>query len=268
MFYPEARPNPTAMHLLGLPVHPADVTEIHAFIAQVILKGEKALAINLNIHAAVLASGNPDMYELIRSAHIVFCDGDGIRWGLRILGHKPPPKIPTTRWIWQLAEFSDARKYKLFFLGTTPEIMAEAVRRIKAKHPRLEIASHHGFFKKEGTENGLIIEKINAFSPDILLVGFGMPIQEKWLYRNWKNIKAHIFLKGGGVFDYVAGELGEVPAWMIRRHLEWLFRIYEEPGRLLGRYLYDIPVFFCGVICEKIQKLFGANTQKNNGDRL
>jgi N-acetylglucosaminyldiphosphoundecaprenol N-acetyl-beta-D-mannosaminyltransferase len=40
----------------------------------------------------------------------------------------------------------------------------------------------------------------------------------------------------GGSFDVLAGDLRRAPRAMQRLGLEWLFRLLQEPGRLLGRY--------------------------------
>jgi exopolysaccharide biosynthesis WecB/TagA/CpsF family protein len=95
-----------------------------------------------------------------------------------------------------------------------------------------------------------------------VIVGFGMPIQEKWIETNRSKLNVPLLIAGGAVLDYASGRLGCVPAWMIRLHLEWLFRIHEEPKRLLGRYLIEIPWFFGLVFFEKVKNfLFRTNPE-------
>ena len=40
----------------------------------------------------------------------------------------------------------------------------------------------------------------------------------------------------GGSFDVVSGNIPRAPVWMQRANLEWLFRMMQEPGRLIKRY--------------------------------
>ena len=41
----------------------------------------------------------------------------------------------------------------------------------------------------------------------------------------------------GAAFDYEAGNIRRAPLWMQKCSLEWLYRLMQDPRRLLGRYL-------------------------------
>jgi len=253
--YPAAPKKTGFYRFLGLSLHPVDVEEVHSFIAEVVKKGEQALVLNLNIHCVNLASAQPWLRSFLNEAQLVFCDGDGVRWGLRLLGLNPPPKITYDRWIWQLAEFADRRGLRLYFLGARPGVAEEAALKLKSRFPSLQVVGcHHGYFDREGPENEKVIEKINLLTPDILIMGLGMPVQEKWLCENWKWVRAHVFLTGGAVFDYASGGARRAPPWMIRCHLEWFYRFLQEPRRLFARYFLGIPYFFLRVFLEGLKK--------------
>lgn len=240
------------MTLLGLPFHQVGVEEIHAYLQKVISRDEKAIVLNLNIHGVTLALKNSWYHEMIRKAQLVFCDGDGVRWGLKLMGFQPPPKVTNARWLWQLAEFCQKRQYSFYLLGGRPGVPEEAARRLKGRYPDLRVAGFHdNEFQKEGEENEEIIVEINRLKPDILMVGFGQPVQEKWVLQNWKKLDAHIFTTVGAAFEYVAGRIPVTPGWMVRSHLEWLFRLSQEPRRLWKRYCVEIPYFFIFVFREK-----------------
>ncbi len=251
-------PSAGTMNLLGLPVSAVrDVTQIHARMKQILSCNKRGFFYNLNIHAVNLALQYPWFKELVRQADLVFCDGDGVRWGLRILGYRhPPPKIATTRWIWELAAFAEKEKLRLFLLGGSAEVVRTAAANLSARFPALQLEFRDGYFQKEGRENDAVIDRINQSQPHILMVCFGMPQQEKWICDNREKLQVPILLKGGGVLDYVAGRLGQAPPWVLRLHLEWAFRIWEEPQRLLGRYLRDIPYFFARVLAERVKRFF------------
>jgi N-acetylglucosaminyldiphosphoundecaprenol N-acetyl-beta-D-mannosaminyltransferase len=102
--------------------------------------GNKAAILNLNIHAVCLALTNNVMRHSINHADLVFCDGDGVRWGLRILGQDPPEKIAVTRWIWRLAELASCRHYRLYLLGSKQGVAEKAAQSLQTAHPGLQIA--------------------------------------------------------------------------------------------------------------------------------
>lgn len=242
------------LKLMGISVHPAGVENVHTYIKNVIDKKEKALVLNVNIHAVNLALQNSWLKDFLNSAQLVFCDGDGIRWGLKLLGYEPPPKVTYDRWIWQLAEFCENKNYSIYFLGGKPGIAAQAQQKLQARFPKLNIAgAEHGHFRKTGEENERILQEINRIKPDILMLGFGMPLQERWLKDHWREIDAHIFLTGGAVFDYLSGKAQRAPNWMIQAHLEWFYRFLREPGRLFRRYFFGIPYFFMRIFGEKMK---------------
>ncbi len=251
--YQIAERRPADMNLLGLPMHRTGIPEVHAFIRDAIAKNQKAIALNLNVHCVNLALKHRWLYEFIqRETHLVFCDGDGVRMGLKLLGYAPPPKVTYNQWIWQLADFCNRHGYRLFFLGGKPGVAEEAAERLVACYPGLQIAGvHHGYFPKQGPENRKVMDEINRLRPDILLVCFGMPAQEKWIAENWHDLDTHIFLKGGAAFDYASGRLKPAPEWIIRLHLEWFFRLCQDPFRLFGRYILGNPYFLIRVLRSK-----------------
>ena len=41
----------------------------------------------------------------------------------------------------------------------------------------------------------------------------------------------------GAGFDYIAGNIERAPEWMQKNNLEWIYRLMQDPVRLLGRYM-------------------------------
>ncbi len=80
--------------------------------------------------------------------------------------------------------------------------------------------------------------------------------------ENWRQIEAHLFLKGGAAFDYAAGRLAPAPDWMIRLNMEWLFRWFQDPLRLFSRYILGNPKFLFHVLMEKYSKQFFPKNKK------
>jgi N-acetylglucosaminyldiphosphoundecaprenol N-acetyl-beta-D-mannosaminyltransferase len=248
-------PLPDPVEVLGVPVHPLTVEELHGHIAAIIAGDDRELVLHVNVHGLNLAHRHTWLRDLFRSARIVFCDGAGVMLGARILGNRIPARITYADWMWQLAAFASERGYRLFFLGAREGVADRAAENLRRRYPDLAIVGcHHGYFDTtpQSAENRALLAWIERASAHILVVGFGMPLQERWLLENRSRIAANVSLSGGAVFDYLAGELRRPPAWMHRAGLEWLGRLFIEPRRLAGRYLIGNPVFLARILWQRV----------------
>lgn len=246
---------PPPINILGVQVHPLTVDQLHEELAQLIETDAHAEVLHVNVHGMNLSADNPWLRDYLNQAEIVFCDGAGIILGARILGQHIPERITYADWMWQLAEFAAARGYSFYFLGAKPGIAQTAADRMIERFPELKIAGvRDGYFNKDNghPDNEAVLTDINAVRPNILIVGMGMPMQERWLLDNWSRIDANIALTGGAVFDYISGDLKRAPAWMTNNGLEWLGRLLIEPRRLWQRYIVGNPVFLARVIRERL----------------
>jgi len=240
--------------IFGVNVKGITVKQLHLLMAQIIQSKKQERILNVNVHGLNLAYEEKWFRDFLNSAEIVFCDGAGVRLGARLLGYNLSPRITYADWAWQLAEFAESHGFTLFFLGAKPGVAEKAATKLKEHHPNLQIVGiHHGYFDKTpgSSENEAVIDQINAVNPNILLVGFGMPLQEKWLLNNWDKIDANIALTGGAVFDYISGELRRGPKWMTDHGFEWLARLIIEPRRLWKRYIIGNPLFLWRVLKQR-----------------
>ncbi|MGC9399875.1 MAG: WecB/TagA/CpsF family glycosyltransferase [Anaerolineae bacterium] len=207
-----------------------------------------------NVHSFNLAYRQLWLRSFFNQANVVRLDGAGVRLGAWILGHQTPSRMTWADFAWDLAEFAEPRGFTFFFLGARPGVADKAAAKLKIRFPNLRIVgTHHGYFDKTpgSAENEAVIEQINAVKPNILIIGFGMPLQERWLMENWDRINANVALTGGAVFDYVSGELRRAPRWMTDNGLEWLGRLLIEPRRLWKRYLIGNPLFLWRVLKQR-----------------
>lgn len=254
---PAAASAAPGVHLLGVRIDSVSLAQLLQRIGQQVQQRQHAIVANVNVHAMNLAYSQPWFRAFLNQSDLVFCDGFGVKWGARLLGEHIPERITYADWTWDLAAFAAHSGYTLFLLGARPEVIEAAAARLRQRFPALRIVgTQHGYFDKTpgSSENQAVIQAINAAQPDILLVGFGMPLQERWLQENWPHIQAHVALTGGAVFDYISGSTRRGPRWMTNNGLEWLARLLIEPRRLWRRYLLGNPLFVWRVLRQRIQQ--------------
>jgi len=241
--------------VLGVGVDPVTVEGLHERIGRLIRRGGRGLVLNANAHCLNLCYEDPALRGFLNGADVVFCDGAGVMLAARLLGGRIPERITYADWAWRLAAFAEAQGFSVYLLGARPGVAQEAARRLRARHPDLEIVGvRHGFFDHAAgsPENEAAVEEINAARPDILLLGLGMPLQEYWLMENRHRLRVGVALTGGAVFDYVSGELQRGPRVLVDNVFEWLARLLVEPRRLWRRYLIGNPLFLLRVLGQRL----------------
>lgn len=141
-------------------------------------------------------------------------------------------------------ERMNREKGKVFFMGSTNEVLEKMKLQAAREYPDLRVAYHSPPYKPEFSQedNQVIRDKINAFMPDIVFVGMTCPKQEKWSYGIRNELNTKLICSIGAVFDWYAGDSKEIkPIWWKLR-LAWLKRTIDRP-EILRRYP-NIFIFF------------------------
>lgn len=237
--------------ILNSKVHLVSIQSLHDQLKLFIQTNRKATVDYLNIYSANLAFENPWFDEFINSCDIVVCDGKGIQLAAKLLGRPIPEQIAYNRWLWEFFSFCEEEGFSVFFLGSKPDIVTQAMAKIREKGLKLRMAGHHGYFDKTPEGSKPILDQIDRFKPDFLLVGFGMPIQEKWVLENRHRLSSNVTILGGAYLDWISGSVATTPRIISRFGLEWAYRLLLEPRRMYRRYLIGIPQFFFRILLNK-----------------
>ncbi|PLS83624.1 MAG: glycosyltransferase [Actinobacteria bacterium] len=246
------------VEILGVGVDRMSADELRAEMLRVVRGGERALVMHVNAHALNLAYCRPWLRETLNRADVVFCDGAGVALAARMLGRPSLERFTHADEMWRLAEFAEKHGLSLFFLGALPGVAERAAARLRERYPGLKVAGvRHGYFDKSAgsPENEAVVAEINAAKPNILVVGFGMPIQELWLKENWDRLRGvDVAMTLGAIFDYVSGELKRGPRLLVNNGLESVARLIVEPRRLWRRYVVGNPLFLLRVLKQRFAR--------------
>ena len=244
------------IELLGVKITNISSIELNNAIFTSVNEGKlRQLVLNVNINAMNIAYKNEWFKEMLNSAFINFCDGDGVRLAARITKKVIREKITYNRWIWKFSEFCEKNQISYYLIGSKQYTVQNAVRVLSKKYPLLEVTGYHNGFFKDQHDINLCLEEINKKKPNILIIGMGMPYQEKWLLKNKEKIHFNIALAGGAVFEYISGEAPMTPNIFYKLKLEWLYRFMNEPKRLFTRYFIGNPLFIFRVLLERFKLL-------------
>ncbi|MFH1610582.1 MAG: WecB/TagA/CpsF family glycosyltransferase [Patescibacteria group bacterium] len=122
---------------------------------------------------------------------------------------------------------------KIFLLGGYSDVPRLTAKNLKKINNNLII--NYSVFEVDD-----IINEINNFKPDILLVALNHPRAQIWISNNLnKTPSVKLAIGVGGAFDYISGKTKRAPK-NLRSSYEWLFRLFKQPQRLKRIYRASI----------------------------
>jgi N-acetylglucosaminyldiphosphoundecaprenol N-acetyl-beta-D-mannosaminyltransferase len=229
---------------LGVTMQPRSLSEMSKLVDQGIREQRKWIITNHNLHSLYLFHRHAKLREFYARVHWTYVDGMPLVALGRLYGYplQREQRVTNADWTGPLMELAASRGWRVFNLGSPKQVAERGAAELRKLYPGLQIEVSDGYFdaSRESAENEALVQRINAYKPDLLMVGMGMPRQEFWTQENFARLEAHVILSSNGAaLDYVAGAVPTPPRWAGRVGLEWLFRLVNEPRRLFSRYLVE-----------------------------
>jgi len=240
---PGKPPADPAVELLGVRVHRLAWNDLKAGIAEAAENNRHWIIANHNLHSVYLYHHDPEVRTFYSKAAYAYIDGMPLVFLGQLLGLALTRRNRLTPldWVRPLCAEAARRGWQIFYLGSKPEVAERGARRLREEFPGLRIETAHGYFdaRPDSEENRAVVEVVNRCRPHLLMVGMGMPRQEKWIMQNFEKVDARAVFNVGALMDYVAGEIPTPPRWAGQIGLEWLFRLLSQPRHLWRRYLIE-----------------------------
>ncbi len=229
------------------------VTEGEAIdkVAAFLSEGRDHSIFTPNPEMIMAAQKDSFLREILNNSDLNICDGIGIKYMCNILADKNNEerkkyfkRIAGSDFMLDICNYAADYDFSVYLLGSGDEkTIIKAMKKLKIKYPKLNIAGYHPGPKLESFpnkklkyrsgDNENVITDIIQTQPDILFVGFGHSKQEKWIYENIKKIPGVKIAMGvGGSFDFISGKIRRAPKFLRKIGLEWLWRLIQQPSRI------------------------------------
>ncbi len=239
------------IEVLGVPVACLTAENALEEIEKLFARESPAIVFHTNAHTINLAGDDPSYREVLRRADLVLNDGKGIMLAARIHGRRFPEDLNGNYFSPLLLRRAAERGWRVFFLGAAPGIAERAAARLRGSIPGLNVVgTRDGFFSSDEEA----IAAIKAAEAELILVGMGNPLQERWLERCLSATGARVGVGVGAFFDFIAGAVPRAPAWMNRIGLEWVHRLAQEPRRMWRRYILGNPKFVVRNLWQRVAR--------------
>jgi N-acetylglucosaminyldiphosphoundecaprenol N-acetyl-beta-D-mannosaminyltransferase len=232
--------------LLGVPVAMTDYGEAIEVMEGLIRSRERGYICVAPVHSLIVAQDDPEMLAALRGATMVVPDGMPVVWAANLLGANLRDRVYGPELMLRFSDRCAARGHRVWLHGARDQgTLVQLTERMRRRHPGIRIVGAYAppFRTLTADEEDAIMRRINEAEPDVIWVGLGVPRQEKWMARMRARIEAPVMCGVGAAFDFHAGRVSMAPPWMQKRGLEWLYRIGQEPRRLLPRYVKTNPRF-------------------------
>jgi exopolysaccharide biosynthesis WecB/TagA/CpsF family protein len=199
----------------------------------------------VNAHNMLLTLGDEEYREVLMH-NLVLPDGIGLDIASRAAHGSPfPANLNGTDFVPALLTFM-AQPKRIGLIGGRGDVgerAAEHFRRHAPWHEFIVIAD--GFFDRADCRS--IVDAVEDAKLDLLVVGMGTPIQEKWVADNIAPGHARLVLTVGALFDFMSGTVTRAPRLVRAFRLEWIYRLIQEPSRLWRRYVLGVPAFLFAI---------------------
>jgi N-acetylglucosaminyldiphosphoundecaprenol N-acetyl-beta-D-mannosaminyltransferase len=235
---PRYAPSQAAIELWGLRLLPVSFDQAVDEVDRLIESRQPGYFITANLNYAMLTEREPRLADVNRNAAFIVADGMPLVWYSRWVGRPLPQRVAGSDLIYALCRRAAERGHRVFFLGGAPGVAEEAADRLCRLYPGLTIAGVEvpPFRPMSQDEHLRLLERIRTAQTDVLFVALGQPKGEIWLHENYQALGVPACVQLGASFDFVAGRVPRAPRWLQRLCLEWAYRIWREPRRMLPRY--------------------------------
>src|SRR5215213_11561444 len=247
---PATRPVPplASEEVLGIPLALTDYTRTLDWIDAAVAARQRAYICVAAVHTVMVAQEDPDLRQAVLASDFTVPDGQPLVWAMNLLGQNLSNRVYGPDLMEKACERA-ARTGQTFYLYGGREAALETLREeLPRRHPGLRIVgARPGPFRELAPDEAdAIAAELNAAEPDVIWVGLGVPLQEKFMLAMRRRLEAPLLIGVGAAFDFHAGLKRQAPRSLQRLGLEWAFRLVQEPRRLGRRYLIYNPRFVLG----------------------
>jgi N-acetylglucosaminyldiphosphoundecaprenol N-acetyl-beta-D-mannosaminyltransferase len=249
--FERAAPLPTpeqipSREILGIPIAMTHYVEAMDVMDGMIARRERGYVCAVAVHAVMVSQHDAEMRRAVTGSTLTVPDGMPLVWASNLLGENLRNRVYGPELMDRYCGRCAERGHRVWLYGGRDQgSLMQLALNLRRRHPGIEIVGGYSppFRPLTSEEEDAIVEQINEAQPDVVWVGIGVPKQEKWMAHMRARLEAPVLCGVGAAFDFHAGRISQAPPWMQERGLEWIYRIAQEPRRLLPRYLSYNPAF-------------------------
>ena len=132
----------------------------------------------------------------------------------------------------------ERKQFRQFFMGTSTDVLNA----LQVNLSKIDLSIKNMEFYElpfcdvDSFDYQSIAKKVNEDNPDIIWVALGAPKQEIFMNRLKPHLKRGVMIAVGAAFKFFSGlEEKRAPQWVQKLHLEFAYRLLEDPKKQFAR---------------------------------
>jgi N-acetylglucosaminyldiphosphoundecaprenol N-acetyl-beta-D-mannosaminyltransferase len=223
-------------NILDCAIDRLDMSQTLTRCREIIEQGTFVQQVSINAAKLVALRRDPDLRDVVNRCGLVNADGQAVVWASRLLGDPLPERVAGIDLMHALIAMAEREGYGVYILGARREVLETAIQRLREMHPGLRLVGYRdGYFTDD--ESPDVAAAIRDSGAQILFVAMSSPRKEHWIGEYGFTLNVPFVMGVGGSIDVVAGITRRAPRSWQRLGFEWLYRLFQEPGRMFRRYL-------------------------------
>ncbi|HZY41950.1 MAG TPA: WecB/TagA/CpsF family glycosyltransferase [Anaerolineae bacterium] len=231
-----------------MPIHDVTMAETLDVIGHFVETGGPHQICTVNPEFIMAAQNDAEFRRILNQSALNLPDGIGVVWAARRMKRPIRERVAGSDLIYHLSERAAMTGWKIFLLGAAEGVADQVAIKLRARYPGVNVVGAWAGSPRPADDDEAVA-RIQAAVPDIVLVAYGAPKQDKWIARNLVRSGVSVAIGIGGSLDFVVGTQRRAPQWVRRLNLEWLYRLVREPWR--WRRQLALPKFVWWVVTER-----------------
>ncbi len=248
-FSRRAAPTKSRANVLGVGVHAIDLPHAASIIESAVREGTMGYVCVTSVHGVMEAQRDSEFRDILNQAFLVTPDGMPTVWVGRMQGNSGMRRVFGPDLMLEVCRRSAQTGVRHFLYGGKPGIAEELAEHLRHRFPGIKIVgTFTPPFRPLGPSELYALERqLETALPDIIWVGLSTPKQEKFMAANFRRFSCKFMIGVGAAFDIHTGHVKDAPQWIKNAGLQWVHRLYQEPGRLWKRYLVNNSAFLAAL---------------------
>lgn len=233
------------VELCGMPLASIDTRQLLDHLFESLARGQGGWLITANLDFLRRHVKDPVARDIYADADLRVADGMPLVWAAKLRGTPLPERVAGSSLVLPLCKRAAAEGRRVYLLGGDPTASKVAAEKLLADNPGLVLAGVSSpWVSAEPTDKELaeIADALTSARPDLVLVAFGSPKQERVIHKLRARLPQAWWIGVGISLSFIAGHVRRAPPLVQALGLEWVHRLVQEPRRLFRRYVVeDLP---------------------------